>query len=368
MSRSRRIWYGLGILAFGAALAGALDLWQRPFGHDYGAYVLAARHLAEGSPLYPREVVLGPFGQFLYPPLVAAAFLPFSADPRAGAQVWMLALLGMAVAYAWTLVRTHGIADRPWVAAGVIFFPPLVWDLTLGNVTLLACAAVLLAWRIRVRPVVAGVLIAVSIALKPLAAVAFIVWLLTGQWRAVLWAAATGAAGVALTWPWLAESWLDYPRVLLAVATAAPGTGSNILPVAFSGQPARSLLPLLALCTALAAGLAARHGAVRPGHAFLLALAAGPLVSSTLWYPYLIFAQPLLVQPGSMAGLWWERRSVRIARVFCWALMLAQFFGEPGRDFLLPLLGLIALVLLGLLPVAAGLRGAAPRWSPRLSQ
>jgi len=355
---SRRSWYGAGILAFGAALAGALDLWRGSFGYDFAAYVLAARRLIDGLPLYPDEVVLGPFGQFLYPPVVAAMLIPALAAPRVAAAVWMLLLLGTTILLGWSLVRGHERADRPWVAAAFVSFPPLLWDLSLGNVTLAALCLALLAWHLRARPAAAGSLLAASLALKPLAAATLLVWTLTGRVRPVAWSILLALGVILITWPWLGQSWLDYARVLGAIATAAPGAVANIVPGALATGPARWLLPILAVCAATAGALAARRGSLPGDHAFRLALAVGPLLSTTVWYPYLLFALPLLLAPGP-TGLPWPGWGLRSVRVLAWVIMLAQAVREPGRSFVLPLFGLLILILLGLLPVAASIRERA---------
>jgi hypothetical protein len=81
--------------------------------------------------------------------------------------------------------------------------------------------------------------------------------------------------------------------------------------------------------------------------AFAVALAAAPLLSSSVRYPYLILALPLLLDPTI--------RSVRsqalvtaaiVTRVAAWLVIQAQVWPEPGRAFTLPIYGLLALLLI----------------------
>lgn len=349
----RRAFYGSGIVALAFAFAGAVDLLDKPFGYDFAAYVIAARRLVGGAEIYPPDPVLGPFGRFFNPPIVAVAFVPLALFPYAGAVIWMLALLAVAAGFGWSLTREHGLERRPWVAAGFVFFPPLLWDLSLGNVTMLAVVLALVAWKMRERPLISGALLAASIALKPVSATLLIYLLTSGRHRVVASAFALAAASIGVTWPWLGGHWISYARLLTALGSAAPGRDSNIIPPELYGSPERWLLPLLAVCVAFIAARCATR-MKDEGHAFRLTLAAGPLISSTVWYPYLVAALPLLLARASPTTAGWADRSATIARVYLWAVLVAQFVRSPGLT--VQLLGLLGLVLLGLIPVWRSMR------------
>lgn len=343
-----RLWYGIGLIAFTVALASGLDLWRRPFGYDLATYVLAAQRLQDGRPLYPAVVVLGPFGQYFYPPTVALAFVPFTAAPFVGAAIWMMVLVSVAVALGATLVRRHPTWQRPWVAAAIALFPPLVWDLTLGNVTLLAAALALFAHSRR-KPIVAGAILAVSLTLKPLTIGLLLFWALAGRGRAAIWTVAIGTASVIVTWPWLGARWIEYAGTVPALAGAAPGSGSNILPTGLSVGSAHAVVVVAAVAIVGVAAAATRRSPDASTHAAQTSLAAGPLLFTTIWYPYLIFAMPLLVEPGSWASPVWKGAAGRVGRVVAWILILAQF----GR--ILPFLGLVLLLTVAAIPLVSAL-------------
>lgn len=355
-----RAFYVLGILALGLAVAGATDLLDKPFGYDLAAYFIAARRLLAGAQIYPRDPVLGPFGQFFYPPVIAVAFIPFVLSPYAGALIWTLGVFAVAVRFGWSLVRDHDRSARPWVAAAFVFFPPLLWDLNLGNVTMLAVVIALLAWTLRERPAVSGGLLSLSLALKPLGLTLPVYFLVSGRWRIVVWAAAISASVVILTWPWLGSYWLDYVRLVRLLVNVAPGRDSNIIPPELFPLPERSLLPALALFMAVWSALRARRTGL-DDHAFRLTLASSPLISSTVWYPYLVAVLPLLLEARSPATTGWSGKFATIARVLLWGVLVAQFVRSPGLT--VQLLGLLALVLVGSIPLARSMRppeNAAP--------
>ncbi|MDE3102607.1 MAG: DUF2029 domain-containing protein [Chloroflexota bacterium] len=343
-----RVLYSAGILAMGLAAAGATDLLNKPFGYDLAAYLIAARRLLAGAQIYPHEPVFGPFGQFFYPPVIAAAFIPFLLSPYAGALAWTLGLFAIAAGFGRSLVCGHDRQTRPWVAAAFVFFPPLLWDLNLGNVTMLAVVVTVLAWEQRERPAVSGGLLALSLALKPLGMTLPVYFLVSGRWRTTAWAMAISVGVVVLTWPWLGQYWLDYVRLVGMLVNAPPGRDSNIIPPELFSVPERLLLPVLALCTAVWAGLQARRPALA-GHAFRLTLASSPLVSTTVWYPYLVATLPLLLHAGSPA-VRWSGGFVKSARVLLWGILVAQFVRSPGLT--VQLLGVLALVLVGSIPLA----------------
>lgn len=365
---ARREWLAHrgGLLAFALAITFALEsITSYPIGYDLAAYLLAARRLIAGAGLYEvadhGAVALGPFGQFFYPPLVAAAFAPLALLPPALSFTgWFLFLAVVAAAVAWSVVRTLPYALQPWAAAAFAFFFPLGWEVRLGNLTLLSLALCLLAWKHRARPALSGAILAGAIGLKLLPLAIIVFYLAAGRGRTVLWSVAFAAAAVAVSWPWLGAAWVDFAALLLTLARGDPATGSNIVPAIFAEPPARLALPALAIVSALAAGRLARTVPALETYALYLALATAPLVSATVFYPYLVFALPLLVGAGPYLNRWAGRLLLAAARrpvlrlleasgrPFAWLLMQAQLLREPGRDFTLPLLGLLLLVVIGL--------------------
>jgi hypothetical protein len=75
--RPRLVWAVGVVVMVLAGLAGlGIFLAKQPYGFDLWAYVLAARHLLAGEPLYAAEPQMpaGPFGEYHYAPIVAVPF------------------------------------------------------------------------------------------------------------------------------------------------------------------------------------------------------------------------------------------------------------------------------------------------------
>lgn len=355
--------------AMAVALALAIDLvTSKGVGHDLGAYILAARSLAAGEAVYPAGAfTLGPFGHFVYPPPVALLFVPLAALPFDVARVLWLAALGLlAAAVILFLARELRPSVRYWACAGMILFFPLGWELTLGNLTLVTLVCCLVAWRARGWASATG--LAAAVGLKLLAAPLVPFFAAAGRGTTAVRSVVVCAAVAVVTLPALADDWAPFVAVLATIARSEPGQGSNIVPSLFAWPLLRPLLPLLGLALVIACGAAARRGGAAADHAFRVALAALPLFASTLWYPYLLLALPLLAAdapapPGRLRTLF------RLARPLAWLLMQAQVVRDPGRDFILPLVGLLLLLAAGALEVRSALRATAPdrTVAPRLA-
>lgn len=318
-------------------------------GYDLAAYILAARRLLAGEPLYPMSLAaLGPFGQFLYPPPVALLAVPLAVIPFDVARGFgLVALLLLAAWLTWSLVRDLRPMVRYWAVAGVVLFFPLIWEVRLENLTLVTLALCVFAWRRRRSSLAAGAVFASALGLKllPIALIPF--YLCAGRLRTVAWAAAVLGAITLLTFPFLAPQWGEYIRVLGTIASVPPGTGSNIAPFIFSLGAFRFVLPAAGIALALVCGLASRIRATED-HAFRVTLAGVPLLASTLWYPYLVFAIPLLVAPAPSIGPLVPRFALWSARPIAWYLMQRELISDPGREFILPMFGLLFLIGVGL--------------------
>lgn len=362
-----------GLLAMAVALALALDLvTHKATGYDLGAYVLGARRLIAGEPLYPQgDFVLGPFGQFLYPPPVALLFVPLAPLPFDAARiVSLLLLIALAAFVAWALARELRPRVRYWACAGIALFFPLVWEISLGNLTLVTLALSITAWRIRNASWGGGLALAGAAGLKLLAMPLLPFFAVARRPGLVARSLLVAAALSLATLPLLLDEWTAYVATLAVIASAPPGTGSNIVPALFAAPPLRPLLPLLALWLVLVCGVAARRGGVAAEHSFRVALAATPLAASTLWYPYLVLAVPLLVAAAPAPDLAWSRPVFAVARPAAWVVMQTQLVRDSGRDFILPLAGLLLLLGVGVLEVIFALRAARavpPERTPRLA-
>jgi hypothetical protein len=121
------------------------------FGYDFLAYERAARRIALGeSPYLPNTV--GAFaaglyeGLYLYPPNVAVALLPFTVvDEQTATLIWMALRLGMLVIGCLLLPISFRVRLATLGVAGLSF--PVLFDLNLGNVSIVIFGLCAVAWR-----------------------------------------------------------------------------------------------------------------------------------------------------------------------------------------------------------------------------
>lgn len=342
---SERMNLRLGQLA--VVLAGALALallatvpGDPEFGYDLDAYLGAADNLIAGLPYYPVPdanggITLGPAGIYPYPPVWTAVFVPLALLPREAVHLgWFLGLIALAAVVGFVLIRPLPPERRYWAAAAFLAYLPLISEIRFGNLNLITLALCLLAWNQRARPAVAGIVFAVAIGLKllPLALLGFL--FVGGRWKVGAWAVGAFSLVVLLTWPWMGAEWIEYVNVLRAIGTGIPGAGSNIVPDPIIGTPLRYIGPFAAIGLAALAGLGTRRtGRERLG--FVVALSVAPFVGTSVWYPYLVLALPLLL--GSDGGRPRPSEAERApfpVRVGGWLAIQARV--DP-----LPLLGLL---------------------------
>jgi hypothetical protein len=335
---------GLVVLAVAIALALTL-LTEKGIGFDLGSYVLAARRFLAGSSMYPDPATYapGPFDQYVYPPPVILVFVPLAVIPFDAARlIWFLLLCGVAILLLARLVRPLPPSARWWAAAAYVLFFPLLWDIQLGNVTLITLYLCVLAWDLRERWPLSGALAAAGIGVKLLPANLLVFFALASRWRILAALGVVGVAILVLTWPLVGHEWPTYLLIFQKRLAGAAAGEWNIIPSRFaSGIPRLALLsiPLLA---AVFGGLCARRAAADVG--FRLAIAAAPLASTTAWYPYTLLSLPLLLAVPP-AGAW--RVPSLVLRPVAWLLMMVQAAPEPERYTTLPFAGLVLLLGVG---------------------
>jgi len=361
--RPRLVWAAGVVVMVLAGLAGlGIFIAKEPYGYDLWAYVLAARHLIAGEPLYAAhpEVPFGPFGEYHYAPPAAVPFMLLAPVPFWVATViWIGINAGVAAAIGWYLVRPLPRDARPWAAAAFVLFLPTILEIALGNLNLLTLGLCLWAWELRRRSAAAGTVLAVAIGVKLLPLTLVLFYLASGRWRVVAWTIAVSVAGLVVTAVVFASDFPAYVALLLAlmdshwtadlIASTPPAEVA-----AFLGSPiGRWLLPVASLATAILGGLAARRYARDETHLHHLALAFAPYLASfgLLWFPYLVTALPLMASTLHRA-LHLPRPGMRGALTAALALswLLLQVVGE--RNDLVPILahflGLVVLLAVAL--------------------
>jgi hypothetical protein len=251
-------------------LAAAAILAPVAFGADANTFRGCALWVAEGRT---------DFCGFLYAPLTALVARPLTWVSPTGAAV-VMTLLGLAILVAGVRLDTRGQApvDRVLVAVAALGFAPVVYELLLGQTTLLIAAALYPVVR-RADAFRNGVPLGIVLALapKPLL-VPVLVWMMVWRRRALTSALAAAMMLVCLGLVLLGP---DQYRQWLSVLTGAGGESlSGTFSLSLKGN--FSLWPLDPARIALAAaiGVASLWVILRePSRGFVAAVLAGLLLA-----------------------------------------------------------------------------------------
>ncbi len=350
-------------------LGGAISTWlgRSPgWAYDFHAYYDAAlRFLATGTPYQP-EIVSGPFrpgpfGLYLYSPVLALLFVPLTWLGEHGA---ILVWLALRVAGLLAICAFMPISRRLRLAVfGVAALSaPVLFDLNLGNVSLLVTLAAVLIWRWLDRPL-AGVALAAALVVRPVMAVVGAWWLVRVQWRPMAATSIAFGAIVLVSLVWLPlDTWLSWLTVLRNVSDvtgvkANVDLGSAVL--LLGGSPALAQIALYAgyAIAALAVLLSLRRDREL---SYVVTLMATLLLSPLLWDHYLT---NLLVPAAFLAsrGRWWGLG----LPLLCWAPIVLVTLLPATKLFaavLLTPMALAGLLLPFLAPDASERVGRALAW------
>ena len=287
----------LGICVLGiAVLASTMALWagQSPgWGYDFRAYFDAGeRLLATGTP-YQSDTLNGAFrpgpgGLYLYSPIPAILVVPLTSLGFDSANLlWLLlrfCLLGLACAL-MPVPRSIRLAILGVAALSA----PVMYDLNLGNVSLIVTFLAVVCWRWLDGPI-GGLALAASLTIRTTMAVIAAWWVLRRQWRAVAWTVIGGAALVIASLPFVRiDTWFQYASVLRNVSDVT-GVARN---VDFGSTGLALGVPAGLSALFLVAGYALAFGAIlfslrRDREiGFAVTLMATLLLSPLLWDHYL---------------------------------------------------------------------------------
>ena len=314
------------------------------------AYWPAASRLLHGLSPYAvshQQIVDG--YAFVYPALSALAFAPFALVSNGVGQV-LDALLCVACIPA----ILYALNVRDWRVYGLsLLWLPVFVGWQSGNVTLPLTLIAALVWRYRDRPVVAGLLVAVGISLKP-----FVwplgLWLLaTRRWRAAVWAMAWGLALNLLVWEIVGFN--DIPvdlRLSGDVTKALWEGGYSAMAVAhhlgLGRTAAEGLMAVFSLVVAAAVAYVglAKH---RERDALVLAVLLMLLATPLLWSHYFaLLLIPMAFARARLSFAWgigllmwplpprqpvygWEEALAWVLTAICVWLALIQTKANEGR-------------------------------------
>jgi hypothetical protein len=327
----------LGLLAIIVVVYRALQLLalttQIQWGYDLSFYWTAADHLLHGEPIYSAAQLSGPYapqGQdgFLYPPPFAALAIPLVWVAPQGARVaeWLWSALGLAILVIATLavLRSGRLDERfpllrgrgRWLLiAAAATFPPVIGELSIGNVHLLLLGLFALAWLgIRRGDAtgdwMAGIGLGVAAVIKVFPGVLLLWLLVTRRYRAAVAMVVAAAVLVLATLPITGlEPWLQYPTVLANLAGVGDTT-DTISPTIWLAPylgftVARWLITGIGVAVLLWSGVQAGR-AQAPALSFATAIVISVLIAPNVFHHYLaIFVLPMLLALGTGVRFRW---------------------------------------------------------------
>lgn len=305
---------------------GALPLLSREGFRDWWTFARAADNLRAGQPLYFDDagVIIN-----LYPPAMALLW------------TWGMTS-GLWLVIAVISIPASGLLGRGWERAAIpVLFalqPAVLYDLLLGNVTVLLVAAICV--RLTVRGMLGGLPLGIMLALAPKPALVPLLLVLLVRARRDAFEVIALAAGISLATVALVGdvAVTDFVRALLDSQRQLAGWVTGNLGLARAG----TIATIAGIGVGLVATLVSARTFTLPG-AVAVGLACGVLVQPTLGFYYSV-----LLAPGVVL-LWQQHR-------------LAGYFAAiavPLASFVTPVLG--GLILLSLV-VAVEVRRSRPQW------
>jgi hypothetical protein len=270
------------------------------------------RNLAAASAL--QHGTFGTTPDYLYSPLAAALTIPALTLP-AGVAIAAWLAIKIALLLAGTAIATRGLerTDQILLGIAVVGFLPLLYDLELGNVTVIVLAALAaIAWA--PDRFATGIPMGLILATAPKPQlVPVLLWLALAHRRALAGALLTAAVatlvGIALTGP---DPWATWVAVLRAPAYLTSGPVINLA--------LWSLPPVIAIAAAILA-LGAFLLALRRGYwpGLISAICVGLLLA-----PYtLIYGAGLLAAAAPAAARASPRVTLALAITSTFGLVLA---------------------------------------------
>lgn len=324
----------LGALILGTAMV--IFVGSRGYGYDYFAYDAAARRVVADEPLYLADTVeryaRGDYeGLYLYPPPVAIAMTPLTVvDPGGATFAWMLIRAALLVVGCWLLPVRGWVRWAVFAVACIAY--PVLFDLNLGNVSIVVFWLTALAWRTADRPV-GAIAHTALIALRLPFGVYVLQWLIERRVRALTWTVAAGLAMVAVSVPIIGfDTYAEYVTILRSLPDLSTGAHNlSLRTVAIESGLPGGIAAIVGPVGWLAGAAAVVFAAARRDRdtAFVVSALATLVVTPFIHPHYLV----LLLLPAALLA---ERGAP-------WALALPLLGWMP--DPVLPLVGPLAIVL-----------------------
>lgn len=302
-------------LAGTAILAVASVSFQgsRGYGYDFAAYDAAARRIVDGLPLYlpdtAQRYASGAYeGLYLYPPPVAVALVPLAALSADGATlIWFVArIAALAIG---CLILPIALRIRLTVFAVACVSYPVLFDLNLGNVSIVTFVFTAIAWRASGRwP--AAIAHAALVAIRQPFGVFLVMWAARGDRRRIGMTVAAGLVLFALTLPVVGlATYLDFFTVLRSLPdiTTGPHNLSLKTTVLAIGAPESIASLAVPFGAAVALGASLFAGRRRDDAIAIVVTAVATMLVSPFLHPHylalLLLPAALLADRGRMWGL-----------------------------------------------------------------
>jgi alpha-1,2-mannosyltransferase len=244
-------------------------------------------------------------GSYIYPAFAAVVLVPFALVSRGIADPLFFIVLVVALFFALRLLRV-----RDWRCYGIVLlWAPVFHALHTANFTLLLALALAALWRLRERPIAAGVVVGSVIALKvflwPL-----LVWFVAARrYRTAAWSLAFAVLLSLASWGAVGfAGFTTYPRTIAAFdRISAPATYTLVGACVKLGlgRTASEIVALLVGLAALAVAIVLTRRDPLGAGSFAAIVFATILLSPIVWLHYFTFLLiPLAILRPRFGPLW----------------------------------------------------------------
>lgn len=289
----------------GFVLATAMRTSGTAYDFHWSYYPAAQRLLAGGNVYSATPLAVSHGAAFTYPALAAVLLAPFALVGHSLADhLYLVLCLLMTPVTVWLA----GVRD--WRVFGIaLLWLPVIVGWQGGNVSIPIALLLVLAWRHRERPLVAGLLTAAAISVKPFVW-PLALWLLaTRRFKAAAWALAAGLGLNLLAWAVVGFNRVDaYLQLSARLVTDQWRAGYGMLALAHKLGAGRGAGELILLAASAILVLALLHRGWVHHHdreAFVLAVALALVASPLVWSHYFVLLLvPLALTRPRLSRLW----------------------------------------------------------------
>jgi hypothetical protein len=286
---------------------------SRGFAYDFGAYDSAARRVAAGEPLYPADTAQayseGRYeGLYLYPPPLAVALTPVALVPAREAAIgWFVLRLILLALGCWAMPVSRAVRLATFAVAAVSF--PVLFDLNLGNISVVVFALSAFAWRLLDGPL-AALIHAALVAIRFPFGAFFVLWLVQRRFRIIIFTVVAGLGLIVASLPIVGVgAYRDYVTILAGLPDVSTGMHNFSLKSTALALGLPAAIAAFATIFGLVASLAAIAFAARRRDvevAFVVT-AVATLLTAPFMHPHylvmLLLPAALLVDRGRYWGL-----------------------------------------------------------------